>query len=198
MLTRESSFWYPNLQYTGNNEYPPQSYDSYDLFYTNISFGYHIHRLLYHAIGPKRHDFWSLFLHHWITIILISVSFLSGTCQTGVLVLFIHDNGDIWIPLSKLFDYNGYKKIHNMFLYIFFFTWIQFRIYWFSKLAIYDGWMYGHGYDNYFLANPGCFTCFLLMILLECLHIYWWIGMIPLFKNLIVYGQRIAPTNQNE
>ena len=102
VVIRDSAFYHAETQYTGENDYPPQHYDNWMLFYYWLSLGYHVHRCAFQFFNHARKDFWAMFIHHWTTIALISISWVAGFCQTGVLVMFLHDNGDVWLPLAKV------------------------------------------------------------------------------------------------
>ena len=102
VIFRDSAFWHPKTLYTGENDKPPQKYDNFMLFYYWLSLGYHLHRSFFQFFNHTRKDFWAMFIHHWATIALISLSFMSGFCETGCLVMFLHDNGDVWLPAAKV------------------------------------------------------------------------------------------------
>ena len=102
VVLRDSAFWHAETLYTGKNFKPPQYYDGPMLFYYWLSLGYHVHRCFFQFFNHARSDFWAMFIHHWATICLISLSWVSGFCETGCLVMFLHDNGDVWLPLAKV------------------------------------------------------------------------------------------------
>ena len=43
-----------------------------------------------------------MLLHHIITIVLLSVSYLSDQVYIGILVLFLHDISDFFLFLSRI------------------------------------------------------------------------------------------------
>jgi ceramide synthetase len=51
-------------------------------------------------IDVKRKDFWQMFLHHIVTIALLSFSYVVNFLRIGTLVLVIHDFGDFWLEVS--------------------------------------------------------------------------------------------------
>lgn len=48
----------------------------------------------------KRKDFWEMFIHHAITILLMSMSWTCNLTRVGTLVLVIHDCADILLEVS--------------------------------------------------------------------------------------------------
>ena len=61
----------------------------------------------------KRKDFWMMFVHHAVTIFLMSFSWTCNFYKVGTLVLIIHDVADIFLESAKLFKYGGAKKVKD-------------------------------------------------------------------------------------
>lgn len=61
------------------------------------------------AYDAGRSDFAEYFLHHVVTLGLIGVSYLYGYTRVGILVLALHDFGDIFLHGAKFVHYLGYK-----------------------------------------------------------------------------------------
>jgi TLC domain len=76
------------------------SSDSVVQFY-NQALAFWITCLLFISVETKRQDHKQLIMHHLITILLISLSLSHGYTRFGLIVLAIHDIGDIflWVRL---------------------------------------------------------------------------------------------------
>jgi ceramide synthetase len=71
-------------------------------FYVMAQLAYAWHSLVFHAfLTHRRNDFWEMMLHHVVTVLLISTSWLSGLYRVGALVLFCHDVPDFFVYLTK-------------------------------------------------------------------------------------------------
>merc|ERR1712008_378760 len=58
----------------------------------------------------KRKDFGMMFIHHAVTIFLMSFSWTCNFYKVGTLVLITHDVADIFLESAKLFKYGGAQK----------------------------------------------------------------------------------------
>lgn len=68
-----------------------------------IKFAFHIFELcetLYQ--GRARRDFYEMFLHHIVTLMLIGTSYASNFLPLGAACMFIHDLSDITLNFMKL------------------------------------------------------------------------------------------------
>lgn len=48
----------------------------------------------------KRKDFWQMFLHHMVTLLLMALSWVCNLHRAGSLVLVVHDCADIFLEVS--------------------------------------------------------------------------------------------------
>jgi len=53
----------------------------------------------------RRSDYVVYFFHHVYTVLLLAGSWVSFHHRIGSLVLFLHDVGDIWLPIGKCYSY---------------------------------------------------------------------------------------------
>lgn len=58
-------------------------------------------------LEERRYDYIVMFVHHIITIILVSVSHYMNYCRIGTLVLLVHDISDVPIDTMKMLHYIG-------------------------------------------------------------------------------------------
>lgn len=57
----------------------------------------------------KRSDFLELIIHHCVTILLVAVSYSHGYVRTGIVIIALHDVGDVFLYLSKFLHHLGMK-----------------------------------------------------------------------------------------
>jgi len=91
-------------------------------FYT-LALGSYFHLFAFQFIDMRKKDFFEMFLHHTVTILLISLSWLTNFVKFGCLVIFVHDPVDVILEVSKLLNYvhtYGGSKIAGVLADIFF------------------------------------------------------------------------------
>ena len=109
-------------------------------------------------------------LHHWVTIILITTSWYFGLMQFGCIVMFCHDISDFLLAITKVFRYNRWKILTNIFYGLFTCSWIIFRIFLFSYKMIYSLLVEAKSkYDCTWWYQVFVIKLLLLLIL----HFYW-------------------------
>lgn len=82
----------------------------------------------------KRKDFWEMLIHHFVTIILLVLSWTCNLVRAGTLVLVIHDCADIFLEMAKMMKYIKYQRTCDVLFGIFTVTWIC------SRLVVYPFW----------------------------------------------------------
>jgi len=143
-----------------------------------------------------RSDAFVYFFHHIYTVVLLAGSWLTIEQRIGSLVLFLHDIGDIFLPIGKMFTYSEdhTKKTRSHLTYqlvqaagIFFFVLfiISFGI---PRLYYFGGVVYRTMYDVHWtvccgvLANGTCGACpapffqaslACILFLLWPMHVFW-------------------------
>ena len=70
--------------------------------YYIISLTYHFENTIVHLITWPQNDFYQMLGHHIATIILITFSYVCGLTHIGVHVMFLMDNGDIFIGAIRI------------------------------------------------------------------------------------------------
>ncbi|KHJ94061.1 Longevity-assurance protein [Oesophagostomum dentatum] len=90
--------------------YPFHPVDSSVWWYYMIETSFYYSLLIASFFDVKRSDFWQLIIHHFVTIGLLSSSFLINFVRVGTLVLISHDVADILLEFGKLTRYDRHLK----------------------------------------------------------------------------------------
>ncbi|KAF8365898.1 lagr-1 [Pristionchus pacificus] len=128
-----------------------------------------------------RSDSWVMFIHHFIAIILLTLSYIENYTLAGALVLFLQDSSDAALEITKLCVYLKKRKDGRYFrwldktangvLYSFALIWVVFRLWYYSsKLlygAIYGGTILGPR-DSFAFPTLG-----LLLFSILILNLFW-------------------------
>uniref|UniRef100_A0A182SX94 TLC domain-containing protein n=1 Tax=Anopheles maculatus TaxID=74869 RepID=A0A182SX94_9DIPT len=90
--------------------YPHQSVTNDIWWYYMISMAFYWSLTASQFYDVKRKDFWQMFAHHMITILLMALSWVCNLHRVGSLVLLVHDCADIFLESAKLTKYAQYQK----------------------------------------------------------------------------------------
>ena len=83
----------------------------------------------------KRKDFWEMFIHHIVTILLLVLSWTCNLVRVGTLVLVIHDCADVFLETAKMMKYIKWQRTCDTLFGLFTVTWII------TRLIIYPFWL---------------------------------------------------------
>jgi len=157
------------------------------IFYM-LQFGCHLHTLIDHVVykwsDPK---FWEMFLHHGVAVFLIFFSYMTGEIAVGILVLFTHDPGDIFLDLVRLYNDYRYRKtpIVATIYATFMFVWIFFRLYAFPKCIVGNALDVFNSRTDWGIYKSPYAYLMMMLVSLVALHIYWFFFIIRIAINII-------------
>lgn len=136
-------------------------------------------------VDNKRKDFWQMFIHHVLTLVLISLSWICNLHRVGSLVLVVHDCADILLEAAKLTKYAGYQKTCDIIFACFTVTWIVTRLGMYPRI-IYSGAVEAPRivpmFPAYYIFNS-------LLIMLLVLHLIWTYMILQIVVQTIKAGQ---------
>uniref|UniRef100_A0A8D0EBY3 Ceramide synthase 1 n=1 Tax=Salvator merianae TaxID=96440 RepID=A0A8D0EBY3_SALMN len=167
---------------------------------TDIALIYLVHASFYiHSVYATLYmDTWRkdsvvMLIHHVVTLLLISVSYMFRYHNSGVLVLFLHDISDIQLEFTKLnvyFKYRGgvYHRLNdiasNAGCITFSLSWFWSRLYWFPLKVLYStchtSLISVPDIPFYFFFNS-------LLFVLMLMNVYWFLYII-LFVARVFMG----------
>ena len=89
-----------------------------------VELGFWVSCLFFMAVETLRKDVVEMFVHHVTTILLIGLSYMYGFHQIGMVIMVVHDVGDIFLYSAKFFNYLNFPILTNalfgMFVLVFF------------------------------------------------------------------------------
>jgi TLC domain len=139
----------------------------------------------------RHKDYYVAYLHHLVTIFLVTSSFSLELLRVGVLVMYVHDVSDIFVDLLKMANYIKLEGQKGFYLteisYIScLLSWIYYRLYQFPvrvmKASLYDTYVHMDklppGKQSYLQGiMPDAMIIYLglnvLLGILFIMHIYW-------------------------
>jgi sphingoid base N-palmitoyltransferase len=115
----------------------------------------------------KRKDFWQIFIHHTVTLMLLYFGWASNFHRMGALIFLAHDSGDLVLEAIKAAKYAKLQRTCDILLGIFFITWIVSRLMVYPRiLCEFVLWCQ----KNFF---PMIITFNILFVIVQILNIYW-------------------------
>lgn len=165
---------------------------------TNIAIAYLMQGSFYgHSIYATfymdtwRKDSAVMVVHHIITLALISFSYAFRYHNVGILVLFLHDIGDIQLEFIKLNIYlksrgGGYHRLNDILSDVvsvsFSITWFLFRLYWFPLKVLFttcvSSLQFVPNIPFYFFFNA-------LLFMLLLMNIYWFLFIVVFIVKVL-------------
>lgn len=209
-LFHDKYFFPPMLMGQGNSRelfkytpHTPPDMPYATLFYM-LQFSCHVYSLIEHVIFKlKDPKFWEMFMHHLVAVFLIFFSYLCGELPVGLLVLFTHDSGDVFLDGSRLV--NDLKKsmtgisVHILWI-LFFLDWIFFRLFAFPKYVVSEAlWDMAYGKGQTVEGPIVAVYAYLISMLcaLVFLHYYWFAFIVKITWN-IIRGKKEFNTYDNK
>jgi len=155
-------------------------------------------------IEKRRSDHWQMFLHHVVTIALISASYYTHFTSVGHAVMCVMDPVDILLPLAKLLKYLHFQKAcdftfvvfvifwivarHGLFLAVLYSTWaeagdiIGYRCFPFPRPAL-DASEFTH---DICLSHALLDTFITLLAALQCMTVVWFAMIVKVAVRVLV------------
>lgn len=101
-----------------------------------ISMAFHWSLTLTFFFEYKRKDFWMMFTHHIVTILLMKLAWVCNMHRMACVIVIIHNFSDVILELEKALTYAKLKRATNFCFCLFTLSWIVTRLIIFP-LAIY-------------------------------------------------------------
>lgn len=177
--------WFWNVRYCWLDNYPHQSLTNDVWWYYMISMAFYWSLTFTQFIDVKRKDFWQMFAHHIITILLLTLSWIYNCYRFGSLILIVHDCADIFLEIAKLTKYATYQKVCDATFAFFTVIWIATRLGYFPRI------LYGIIVEapQDIPVFPAYYIFSTLLSLLLCLHIGWTYLILKIAHRAIKFGE---------
>ncbi|KAI0082466.1 longevity assurance proteins LAG1/LAC1 [Panus rudis PR-1116 ss-1] len=92
--------------------------------YYLIETAFYMHQILVLNAEARRKDHWQMMTHHIITVILMVGSYFYNFTRVGVLVMFLMDLCDIFLPLAKMLRYLSHTTLCDATFVCFMISWL--------------------------------------------------------------------------
>lgn len=93
-----------------------------------ISLGFYLSLTFTQFSDRKRKDFWQMFIHHALVLLLMSLSWVANLNRVGSLVYVVHDFACIFVDAWKCLKFANVRKATDVAYTFFIFAWIVSRL----------------------------------------------------------------------
>lgn len=171
-----------------------------------------------HRFNAEAHmhkDYIPMYIHHLVTIALVTIAYISQHTRVGFIILYVHDFSDIGVDALKICNYLRLEGRSGFFLVETVYAtsiamWGYFRLYLFPVQTIYNGamriaspsttWLaadgtityashlaevFGADSDVYFTCVYGITIGVGLLCILLVLHVYWFLLLLRILTRLL-------------
>jgi len=163
--------------------------------YYMIQLSYHAHSLIAQLSMIHRTDFLEMVLHHILSIALLGLSYISSSTRIGILVLLVHDIGDIVGYSMKMVVDTSYKTLITINYILLLITWFT------TRLAIYPGWVIRSAYIESQQQPIPVFGWLIqnsMLMMLFFLHVYWYSLFLVMGHTFIKTGKAADIQDKNK
>lgn len=115
----------------------------------------------------KRKDFWEMFAHHSICLLLFGFSWVCNIHRVGSLILVVHDFSDIFLDAAKCLKYANMKRSCDTMFGFFALSWVV------TRLIIFPRILYACLFQTLQPFYPAYFFFNCLLVILLVLHFIW-------------------------
>lgn len=149
--------------------YPYHSISDGVWWYCMISMSFYLSLTFSQFFDVKRKDFWEMFIHHLLTIIIGSIAWICNLHRLGSLILYVHDLAAVLLDLGKCLKYANYQKACDTVFVIFTVVWVV------SRLGMLPRVIYSLFVEMPQILSmyPVIYVMGSLLIMLVILHLMW-------------------------
>ncbi|KAG5438097.1 hypothetical protein PCANB_002947 [Pneumocystis canis] len=192
----KTGIWYFNVDafYDG---YPHKSHTIYFKAYYLLQFSYWIQQaiVLILKLEKPRKDYKGFVIHHFITLILIGLSYRFHFTYLGLAVFITMDTSDIFLALAKLMNYvqcTGQGFVFGFFIFL----WIYGRHY-LNTVFLYSTLTSFKTIGPYELSwEKGYYKCwisqiiiFILLLALQVVNMCWLVLILRIAYRFVIHGR---------
>lgn len=122
-----------------------------------------------HLLDTKRKDFWLLFIHHIIALVLLNMSWICNFHRAASLVVVTLDFAECFLEAAKMAKYTNHHRLCNGIFVIFLFAWFPTRFGFYLRIiysAIFD-------IPNHFSTFPAYYALCSMLMMVLCISMVW-------------------------
>jgi len=132
----------------------------------------------------KRKDFVEMIVHHFVTVLLILVSFVTGNYRAGCSLMILFDPADVPLHVAKQFKYLGQQTLADISFAAFFLLFLVMRMILYPFVVYSCTYESKEVFSHSFGVSVGL-ACIYVLALLNC---YWFFLILRVLIKLAMGG----------
>jgi len=156
--------------------------------YYLLELSYHAHSLVFHLFSAHRNDFVEMTLHHICAVVLVTFSYFANWVRVGALVLFLHDLADVTAYAVKAVVDTRFTALTLSAYGALLAVWGYTRLYVFPFFVIREAVPPVPEGES---ASFAWSTSYCMLLVLQGLHIYWYILFLIMGYRFAVSGKTV-------
>jgi hypothetical protein len=151
--------------------------------------GFWLSCVLFLSVETIRKDFAEMCIHHAATCTLIGVSYAYDYTRIGLVVLILHDCGDIFLYFAKFYNYLKFQKTTDLLFGTFVIVFAICRLFLFPLGPIRTAWGpltgYIPEYKETYHQFKGAYILPGMLTVLQALHVMWFALIIRMVIRML-------------
>ncbi|XP_053231066.1 ceramide synthase 5 isoform X3 [Podarcis raffonei] len=131
-------------------------------------------------------DFLIMFIHHLLSVTLISFSYMNNMVRVGSLILLVHDTSDGFLEVAKISNYAKYQRVCDatfvLFCVVFIVTRLGIYPFWLLNTTLFESKEILGPYPSWWLFNG-------LLLIMQVLHVIWSYFIIRIAYKALAQGK---------
>lgn len=152
-----------------------------------LELGFWLSCVAFLAVETPRKDYLQMGVHHVTTVVLIGLSYMYGYYRIGLLIMALHDIGDVFLYSAKFFNYLQAVVVTNVLFGIFVIVFFISRLVLFpSVLRAAWGPVTGYLPEVDYRQFPGSYILPGLLTVLQILHLIWFVLILKMVNRMFI------------
>eukprot|EP00727_Mastigamoeba_balamuthi_P006004 m51a1_g2022 putative longevity-assurance family protein (388) ;mRNA; f:1290319-1291757 len=189
--------WAPRAFVWGATGHPDNcwsNYWSYDAsrdvrMYYAFGLGHSLHAMYFQLLHKeRRRDFLEMMVHHIVTVLLITLSYVYGYTRIGTLVLLVHDFSDVFICLARAANECTPDWVVALSFVLLNASWVYLRLFCYPFMLVWSATfravpiVNAQGFEGH---NAGYWPFNVLLWVLYVLHLFWFAMFLKMWYYMI-------------
>lgn len=154
-------------------------------WYYFLSTGHYLHLFVTQFWEPKRKDWWEMFIHHIVTMLLLFFSYIVNFVRIGTVVLLCHDGSDVFLEVAKLFNYLRLGTACDICFTVFALAFFLGRLVLYPWRVVYVAVVLGAEQVGIW---RGFYIFVGLLLVLQILHLFWFYTIVCMVYSFVATG----------
>jgi len=179
VATLKDASWFHDTDECWTDFENQEKFVSVHLYY-HLEAGFYVSLLFSVFTDIKRKDFTEMVVHHFVTLLLLSLSYLFGIERIGTLIMAVHDVSDVFLELAKTLHYARKNRVAEHLFTLFAVVFMA------TRWVLYPFWLVKSVVLNLPVHYNACVAS---LMALQVLHLFWGATIIHMAIKMVQQGE---------